>query len=52
MADKLMYMPNDNTQNHPFFTLQSVETFGHSTKWTNQSKVHKVVKLTNKKSLS
>ena len=51
MADKLMYIPNDDTENHPFCTLQSVETFGHPTKWTNQSKVHKVVRSTNKKSV-
>ena len=38
MADKLMYMPNDDTQNHSFCRLKAVgvETFGHSTKRTNQ----------------
>ena len=33
MADKLMYFPNDDTQNFSFWRLQlAVETFGHSTK--------------------
>ena len=33
MADKLMYVPNDDTQNYPFSRLLwVVETFGHSTK--------------------
>ena len=53
MANKFMNLPNDDAQNYPFFRLQSVvETFGHSTEWTNQSKffsVPKVVKPTNKK---
>ena len=32
MADKLMNIPNDDTQNYPFCRLQSfVESFGHST---------------------
>ena len=32
MADKLMYIPDDDTQNYPFCRLQLViETFGHST---------------------
>ena len=32
MADKLMYIPNDNTHNYPFCRLQLVfETFEHST---------------------
>ena len=51
MVDKVMYIPNDNTQNYPFCGLQIVaETFGHSTKWTKQSKF-KVVKPTNKKNV-
>ena len=30
MAGKLMYIPNVNTQNYPFYRLQLVgETFGH-----------------------
>ena len=32
MADKLMYNPNDNTQNYLFYMLeQVVKMFGHST---------------------
>ena len=32
MADKLMYISNDDTQNYPFCRLQlAVETFGQST---------------------
>ena len=32
MADKLMYIPNDDTQNKPFCRLKIVvETFEHST---------------------
>ena len=39
MADKLMYIPNDNTQ---ITWLQLVvETFGHTTKWTSQLKFTK-----------
>ena len=38
-ADKLIYNPNDDTQNNSFFKLQLVvESFGHS---TNQSKFKK-----------
>ena len=55
MANKLIYIPNNDTQKYPFCRLQSViETIGHSTKWTNQSKfikVPKVVKPTIKKML-
>ena len=55
MADKLMFNPNDDTQNRPFCRLKLVvETFEHSTKRTNQSKFHKVpkdVKPTSKKTL-
>ena len=38
MAGKLMYIPNGNKQNCPFYKLQLVvEMFGHSTnKPTNQ----------------
>ena len=52
MADKLSYIPNDNTYNYPFCRLQLVvEMFGHSTKWTNETKfkLPKVVKSANKK---
>ena len=31
MADKIMYIPNDDLQNYHFLRLV-VETFGHSTK--------------------
>ena len=58
MLDKLMHIPNDDTQNYPVCRLQLVvETFEHSTYWTNQPinqnsmKVLKVVKPTNKKML-
>ena len=52
MADKSMYIPNDETHNYPFCILKFVvETFEHLTYLTNQSKVPKVPKPTNKKSL-
>ena len=42
MADKLMYIHNDDTQSYSFCRLQLVvETFVHSTKKTNQ---HKFIK--------
>ena len=46
MDDKLMYIPDDDTQNFHFFSLQLNEP-------TNQSsiKVPKVVRPTNKKTL-
>ena len=53
MAIKLMYIPDDDTQNYPFFRLQvMVEMFLHSTLLTNESKFHKsqqIVKPTRKK---
>ena len=56
MADKLMYIPNDDTQNYHFCRLQSViKTFGSQlNESTNQNsiKVPKVDKLMNKKTLS
>ena len=55
MADKLMYIPNANTQNYPFCRFQfGVKTFGHTIyKPTNQNllKVPKVGKPTNKKTI-
>ena len=43
MADKLMYIPNDNTQNYSFSKLKLVvEKFGQPTQF---------VKATNKKTL-
>ena len=42
MAENLMYIPNDDTQNYPYCRIQLVaETFGHSTKWINQLKFNK-----------
>ena len=39
IADKLMYIPNNDTQNYLFFRLQLVvEKFGHLTYQTKQSK--------------
>ena len=39
MADKLEYIPNDDAQNYSICRLQLVvEMFGHSIKWSNQSK--------------
>ncbi len=49
MAGKLMYIPNDDTQNYSM-----VETLGHSVnELTNQNliKVPKVVKIMDKKTL-
>ena len=48
-----LYIPNENTQNHPVSRLKLVfKTFEHSTYWISQSKitkVSKVVKATTKK---
>ena len=50
MADKLIYIPDVNTQSYPFCRLKlTVETFGHSTEINIYFKVSKVGKLTNKK---
>ena len=39
MADKLMNIQNDDTQNYPLYRLQLVdESYGNSTYITNQSK--------------
>ena len=56
MADKLMLISNDDTQNYTFCWLQLVvKKFGHSTysetSYLNGMKVSKVVKQTNKKTL-
>ena len=41
-ADKFMYISYENSQNYPFCTSKLVvETFGHSTYWTNHSKFSK-----------
>ena len=46
MADKLMYIPNDDTQNYPFCKLKLVvKICEHSTEWINQSKLHEVPKV-------
>ena len=40
MADKLMYIQNDDTQNYPFCRLQLVaDTFVHLTLWYNQNSI-------------
>ena len=42
MAYKLVYIPDDNKQNYPFYRLQLVvETFRHSTLLTKQLKFNK-----------
>ena len=42
MADKLMYIPDNDTQTYFFCKLQLVvKTFEHSTWWTNQLKLNK-----------
>ena len=54
MADKLMYIPNDDTQKYPFCRLQWLKRLDTQlNKQTNQNslKVLKVVKTTNKKTL-
>ena len=55
MPDKLKYIPNNDTQNYHFCTLQLViVTFEHSTKKNNQSNsinVSKIVKPTDNKKL-
>ena len=55
MADKIIYIPNDDTQNDPLCRLHLVvEAFGHSAEWTNQSEFYKFLKVvtpTNKKTL-
>ena len=55
MVEKLIYFPNDNTQNYPFYRLQLVvkglET--HLNEATNQNSIFvpNVLKPTNKKLL-
>ena len=53
MADKLIYIPNDDTQNYPLCRLQFVvETLATQLNLPNKSiKVTKICKLTNKKTL-
>ena len=46
MADKLIYKPNDDTQNYPFCRLQIlVKTFGHLTKETENQNSIKVPRI-------
>ena len=52
MADKLMYIPNADTQNYPFCRLQLVvDTQLKESTNQNELKVPKVVRPTNKKTL-
>ena len=50
MADKFVYIPNDDTQNFPFCRLIVVQMLGHTLKPTykNSIKVPKVDKPMNK----
>ena len=42
MADKLIFIPNDDKHKYPFCRLQlAVEIFGHSTLKTNKSEFNK-----------
>ncbi len=42
MTTKLMYIPNDDTQNYTFYRLQYVvETYEHLSEWCNQLKFNK-----------
>ena len=46
MADRLMNIPNDDTQYYHFCKLKLVvKTFEHSTSWTNNQYVMKVPKV-------
>ena len=53
MADKSMYIPNDDTANYPFCRLQLVVETTQPNEQTNQNsiKVLKAVKPTNKETL-
>ena len=54
MTDKLMFIPNDDTQKFPLSKLKLMAlTFEHSTLWTKQSKFTEVpkVKPKNKKTI-
>ena len=50
MANKLMYIPNDDPQNNPFCRLQ-LDTQQNEPSNQNSIKVPKVDKTTNKKTL-
>ena len=52
MANKVLYIPNNKTLNHPFCRLElAVKTYNQHNKKNNQNsvKVPKVVKPTNEK---
>ena len=51
MADKLIYILNDDTQNNPFCRLQLVDTQLNEPTNQNSMKVPKVVEPTNRKTL-
>ena len=53
MADKLIYIHNDDSQNYPFCSVKLVVKMFELNKPTNQNseKVPKVVKPSNKKTL-
>ena len=51
MADKLMYISNDDTQIYPFYGLKLVTTQPNEPTINNSLEVPKVVKQTNKKTL-
>ena len=52
MVDKLIYIPNDDTQNYPFCRLLLVvDNQLNETTNQNTTKVPKVIKPTNKKTL-
>ena len=54
MVDKLMYIPNNDAQNYTFCSLQlkQMDAQLNETNNKNSIKVPKVVKSTNKKTLS
>ena len=53
MADKLMYIPDDDKQNYFFCRLQLMVSYTQLNEPTNQNslRVHKVLKPTNKRLL-
>ena len=52
MVDKLMYIPNDETENYPLqLVVQYLDTFFNEKTNQNSIKIPKVVKPTNKKTL-
>ena len=50
MVDKLMYIPNDETENYPLqLVVQCLDTYFNEQTNQNSIKIPKVVKPTNKK---